>query len=191
MDSIIAEQFRRGETVADWQRRGVNIYARLAAMPGGAGAYMSESTTQFGQVRTYLGDPTRESLIAGNWFTIARHGERREGGVISTLVARLSPKIIMVARSGSEMLGNANCPLHTEVLLYADPAVPASQMDVVAVVMTLRGLARYGREVVCSVTEENTPGVFTTRYFDREGRSLPGHDALDMPFRIVPRAFSR
>ncbi len=191
MDTIIAELFRRGEAVADWQRRGVNIHAMLATLPGGASAHMTESMSQFGPIRAYLGDPHVESLIPGNWFLVARYGERREGGVIQTFVARLSPKIIMVARSGIEALGNANCPLHTQTMFYADPAVPASQMDIVAIVLTLRTLPRYDRERACSVIEENSPGVFTTRYFDREGRRLPGHDANDMPFRIVPRATFR
>jgi len=35
IDALNAELFRRGETVADWQRQGVNMRTVLAALPGG------------------------------------------------------------------------------------------------------------------------------------------------------------
>lgn len=188
MDAIITEMLRRGETVADWQRQGVNMQAVLASLPGGAGAHMTEGTAEFGPYRVYPGDLSVESLVPRDWFLIGRHGERRDGGTISIHIGRLSPKIILVARSGAEELGNASCILHNQTFIYADPTVPASQMDQVAVAMTLRLLPALDREPSCTIAEESGTGEYRPRHFDREGRRLVGQDANSMPFRIVPRA---
>jgi hypothetical protein len=188
VDTIIAEQFRRGETVADWQRQGVNMQAVLAALPGGADAHMSEGVGDFGPYRVYPGDPPIESLIPREWFLVARHGERRDGGTIGIQIARISPKLIMVARVGGEELGNASCTLHMQTFLYADPAVSASEMDQIALVMTMRMLPEFDRQSFCTIAEEREPGVYLVRNFDREGRRIVGQDANGLSFRIVPRA---
>ena len=188
LDAIIAMLFRRGETVADWQRQGVNMQSVLAALPGGANAHMSEATTQFGPYRAYQGDLPVESLISRDWVLVGRHGERREGGTIGIQIGRISPKLILVTRHGAEELGNASCTLHSQTLLYADPAVPASQMDQVALTMTMRAVPAMDRQPTCVVAEESEPGLYRPRYFDREGRRLVGQDENGVSFRIVPRS---
>lgn len=188
VDAIIAGMFTRGETVPDWQHHGVNIQAVLAALPGGPNAYMSEATGQFGPYRVYPGDPSVESLIPQDWFLIGRHGDRRDGGAIGIQVGRISPKVIMVMRVGAEELGNASCTLHMQTFLYADPAVSASEMDTIAVAMTMRMLPELDRQLFCVVAEANGPGIYLIRNFDREGRRMIGQDASDLSFRIVPRA---
>jgi hypothetical protein len=188
VDTIIAEQFRRGETVADWQRLGVKIQAVLAALPGGANAHMSEGAGEFGPYRVYPGDPPIESLIPREWFLVARHGERRDGGTIGIQIGHISPKVIMITRVGAEELGNASCTLHMQTFLYADPAVSASEMDQIALVMTMRALPVFDRQPFCSIAEERGPGLYLVRNFDREGRRIVGQDANGLSFRIVPRA---
>lgn len=188
VDTIIADQFRRGETVADWQSRGVNLQAVIAALPGGPDAHMSEGTGPFGPYRVYPGDPPIESLIPREWFLVGRHGERRDGGSMGVQIARISPKVIMVTRGGGEEVGNASCSLHMQTFLYADPAVSASEMDQIAVVMTMRMLPEFDRQPICTIAEENGQGVYLVRNFDREGRRIVGQDASNVSFRIVPRA---
>ena len=188
VDAIISELFRRGETVADWQRQGVNMRAVLAALPGGTGAHMSEATTEFGPYRVYPSDLPVESLVPRDWFLIGRHGERREGGTVGIQIGRISPKVILVSRVGFEEIGNASCTLHSQTLLYADPTVTASEMDQIAVVMTMRALPAMDRQPFCVVAEESGPGVYRPRHFDREGRRLVGQDESGMRFRILPRA---
>jgi hypothetical protein len=188
VDTIIADMFRRGETVANWQRQGVNMRAILSALPGGADAHMSEATGRFGLSRVYPGDPPVETLIPRDWFLVGRYGERGDGGVVGIQIGRISPKVIMVARVGAEELGNASCTLHMQTFLYADPTVPASEMDTVATTMTMRMLPEFDRQPFCGIAEQSGPGVYLTRYFDREGRRLPAQDANSPSFRIVPRA---
>jgi hypothetical protein len=164
------------------------MQAVLAALPGGADAHMSESTTEFGPYRVYPGDPPIGALVPHNWFLVGRHGERRDGGTISIHIGRISPKIALVSRIGAEQVGNASCTLHTQTFLYADPAVPASQMDQIAVVLTMRSLPLLDRQPSCIVAEESGAGLYRPRHFDREGRRLIEQDENGLPFRIVPRA---
>jgi len=149
---------------------------------------MTEATSPFGPYRVYPGDLPIESVVSRDWFLVGRHGERREGGTISIQIGRMSPKLILVTRVGEEELGNASCTLHLQTFLYADPALPASEMDQIALIMTLRLLPQLDRQPACIVSEETGPGLYRPRHYDREGRRLVGQDENGMPFRIVPRA---
>ena len=188
MDAIIAPLFMRGETVADWQNQGVNVRALIAGRPGGATAQMFVGTAPFGPYRIYPGDAPIDSLIPAQWVLIGRHGERREGGVMQVEIARISPKVIMIERVGLEELGNATCRLHGQSLFYADPAMPASEMDLIALVMSLRLLPEMHRQALCAVLEERAPGAYGSRYFDRSGRRVPQLDTQSVTLRLAPRA---
>lgn len=188
MDAIIGPLFTRGETVADWQDQGVNLRALIAARPGGAAAQMFEGTAPFGPYRIYPGDAPVASLIPAQWVLVGSIGERGEGGAIQVEIARISPKVIMIERIGLEELGNATCRLHGHALFYADPAVPASEMDLMALMMGLRTLPEIHRQALCAVSEERAPGAYGTRYFDRSGRRLPQLDTQSVTLTITPRA---
>lgn len=187
MDAVIASTLRRGETVANWQNEGLSQRALLASRPGGAAAQMLEGTTPDGPYRIYPGDPPIESLIPAQWVPVGRYGEPREGGVIQIEIIRLSPKVVGVARIGLEEVGNATCHLHIYAIFYADPAVPASQRDVIALGFQLRALPEVHRQALCAVWEERAPGAYGPRYFDRSGRRIPQLDAQGRTFRIARR----
>ena len=188
MDAVIVRSFVRGETVADWRNQGVSQRALIAARPGGAAALMFERTTPFGIHRIYPGDPPIDSLIPAQWILVGRHGERGEGGVSQVEIAHISPKVIMISRIGLEPFGNASCRLRGHVLFFADPAVPASERDVIALGIHLRAQPEVDRQGVCAVFEERAPGAYASRYFDRSGRRLPQLDAGSGIHRIRPRA---
>jgi hypothetical protein len=188
MDAIIAGATRRGEAVANWQNEGLSQRALVAARPGGAAAQMFEATISSGLYRIYPGDAPIASLIPAQWVPVASYGARREGGVIRIEIARLSPKVTAVARIGVEEVGNATCHLHAFAVFYADPAVPASQSDVIGLGFHLRAMAESHRLALCTLWEEGAPGAYRPRFFDRSGHRIPQLDAQTRTFRIVPRA---
>jgi hypothetical protein len=188
MDALIARATRPGEAVANWRREGLSQRALVAARPGGAAAQMFEATISSGLYRIYPGDAPIASLIPAQWVPVASSGARREGGMIRLEIARISPKLVGVARIGFEEVGNATCHLHAYTIFYADPAVPASQIDVIELGFHLRALRESHRLALCTHWEERAPGAYRPRFFDRSGRRIPQLDALATTYRIVPRA---
>ena len=188
MDESIARDSKPGEVVADWQNEGMSQRALLATRPGNATALMLEATSRTGLYRIYPGDPAIETLIPRRWVPVGRYGERRESAIMQIEVAQLSPKVIAVARIGIERLGNATCPLHNSMVFYADPAVPASQRDVLALAFQLHVRPEADRLALCAVWEESGRGLYRTRFFNRAGHRIPQLDANPIAFRVVPRA---
>lgn len=188
MDKAISGSSTLGEAVANWQNEGLSQRALLATRPGGAAAYMLEGTLPSGPFRIYPGDPPIDSLIPAQWVPVGRYGERRESAVIQVEIARLSPKVVEVSRIGIEEVGNATCYLHASTVFYADPAVPASQRDILELGFQLRAAPEIHRLAVCALWEERAPGAYDPRYFDRSGHRMPQLDAESRTFIILPRA---
>ena len=188
IDTALAEGSMRGERVPDWQNQGLSQRALVATRPGGASAQMLEGSMPSGPYIIYPGDPPIDSLIPAQWVPVAYSGARQESGVIQVEIAQLSPKIVGVARIGVEEVGNATCHLHAYTIFYADPAVPASQRDILALGFHLRAAPEIHRQALCAVWEERAPGVYGVRFFDRSGHRVPQLDARSITFEILPRA---
>jgi hypothetical protein len=188
LEPVISDIFRRGETVTGWQRQGVGFQRLLAAQPGGAEANMLVGTGPFGRYHVYPGDPAVSSLIPAEWDLVARYGERRNDGRIQVEVVRISPMLVKVERLGLELVGNATCRLHGQILIFADPAIPASRADLTVLGFDMRARQELDRFQVYSIAEEQVPGVYASRLFDRNGSRLSNAEANIGTFRIVPRA---
>jgi hypothetical protein len=186
IDDVIERGLAPGELVPGWQASGIDLLPLVAARDGGLAGNMAEGIGQFGADRFYFVDRPIESLVSPQWVLVGRRGAAFSGENVQVGFAHVSPKVILAARVAYRRQGNAYCRTRTESRLYADPAVAASQLDWIALVMAMRSLAAVERRGLCEVVEEAGPGLYRTRLFDEQGHRLPGAEGPDT-FRIVPR----
>jgi hypothetical protein len=186
MDAVIEQSLARGAQVANWSELGKDLRADLAARAGGTAGNMVEGATPFGLHRIYFSDEPIEGLVPANRVLVGRLGAPFETGIVRMETSQMSPKVILVERIGYVRRGNALCRDRSQSRLYADPAVAASEMDMIAVVITLRMLPRLERHNLCQVFEESQPGSYTLRQFDGLGYRLGGLEGI-APYRIVAR----
>lgn len=188
MDDIVSQALASGELVPGWQETGVDLLPAIAARDGGLAGNMTEGPGQFGPDLVYFVDRPIESLAAPEWVLVGRRGASVSGDHVQTAIGRLSPKVILATRIVYRRQGNAYCQARSEARLYADPAVAASEADMIAVIITMRSLAAIERLGVCEVVEQAAPGQYRTRLFDSAGHRLPAAEGSGSDtFRIVPR----
>jgi hypothetical protein len=187
IEDSIGQILAPGETVSNWQNTGVDPLPVVAAREGGLAGNMVEEAGQFGPSQVYFVDRQIESLVRPEWVLVARRGAPFSGDNIQVAIGRISPKVILAERIAYRRQGNAYCQMRGESRLYADPAVAASQADMIALIITMRSLATIERRGMCEVVEEAGPGRYRTRLFDVEGHRLPAAEGPET-FRIVPRA---
>jgi len=188
LDSLMTAAFARGERVPDWQTLGVDVRAAASERDGGLASNMLESTNEFGLERTYFGDLTFESVVPAGFRLVARAGEEVGGDNVDVQIGHVSPKAILVMRIELEGRGRMECERRSDIRIYADPGVSASQMDVIAVMVVLRTYFMPNRPLLCYGALEQRPGQYVVRAFDSEGYRIPGAEDDARPFRIVPRA---
>jgi hypothetical protein len=188
MDDVIEPLFARGEQVSGWDATGVDLGAIVARRAGGIDGNMLRGSTQTGPTYAYVGDRPIETLIPREWVLVGQRGGPVVGESINVEISRISPKVILAERVSYRRHGKAACRADVESRLYADPAVSASELDGIAVIITMRQLARADRSRICEVVVEAGPGRYTARLFDADGYRLPALDR-DMPaMEIVPFA---
>ena len=186
MDDVVEQVLAPGEPVPGWQETGIDLLPAIAEREGGLAGNMAEGAGRFGPLFFYFVDRPIDTFIRPEWVLVGRRGEPFSGENVQVGVAALSPKVILAERVAYRRQGNAYCRTRAESRLYADPAVAATEMDVIAVVMTMRSLAAIERRGMCEVVEEAGPGQYRTRLFDEQGRRLTTAEGPDT-FRIVPR----
>jgi hypothetical protein len=189
MDAVVEQMLERGEPVPEWQTLGVEVRAVIGARAGGLAGNMSYGEGQFGPSFTYFVDRPIDAFVPASWVLVGRHGAPVAGEAgedIQVDIVRISPKVIFAERAVTRRMGNAHCRVRGESRLYADPQVPASEMDLIALVMTMRVLATRDAMSVCIVFIPESGDVYRARNFDAEGRPLPNLDAAQATFRIVP-----
>lgn len=186
VDQVIEQTLVPGELVAGWQASGIDLLPVIAALEGGLAGNIVEGSGQFGTDRVYLVDGPFDTFVQPEWVLVGQRGSPFSGDNVHVQVGYMSPKLILVERVAYRRQGNAYCRERAESRLYADPAVVASEFDMIAVMITMRSLAKLEQRGMCEVVEETTPGQYRTRLFDVEGRRLLGMEAQNS-FRIVPR----
>lgn len=186
MDEVIEQILAPGELVSGWQDSGIDLLPVIAAREGGLAGNMAEAAGQFGPTLVYLVDRPIESLVRPEWVLVGRRGGPFSGDNVQVAISHISPKVILAERIAYRRQGNAYCAAQTESRLYADPAVSASEADMIAVMITMRSLATIERRGMCEVVEEVGPGQYRTRLFDVAGHRLPAAEGPET-FRIVPR----
>ena len=186
MDEVIEQTMAPGELVSDWQSTGIDLLPMIAALDGGLAGNIAEGRSQFGLNRAYLSDGPFGDFVQPEWVLVGRHGTPFTADNVHVGVAHISPKVILVERVAYRRQGNAYCRERAESRLYADPAVAASELDTIAVIIGMRSLTTLDRYGLCQVIEEVGAGRYRTRLFDVRGRRLP---ALEEPetFQIVRR----
>lgn len=187
-DTAVGRILRLGDTVPDWQQRGVDFHAMLAAREGGLAASMATTPGSFGPELVYFADRRLDGLAPREWALVARHGQPFEAELVQIEVIHASPKLIFIERVGYRRQGKAICRERAESRLYSDPRVAASDADLFAFAMTLALLARLDRTTLCHTTEEMPDGGYVTRAYDPQGRGYAQLNANTRPFRLVPSA---
>jgi hypothetical protein len=76
--------------------------------------------------------------------------------------------------------------MRAESRIFADPEARATYGDVGVFFPAFAALAFVDRAHLCLVIEEQAPGLYRARHFDREGHRLPVLDAPDGLFQPVP-----
>jgi hypothetical protein len=186
IDDAIDQILAPGEAVSNWRDTGVDPLPAIAASEGGLAGNMAEGSGESGPFFLYFVDRPIENFARPEWVLVGRRGAPFSGENVQLSVVRISPKVILAERIAYRRRGNAYCQARAESRLYADPAVAASEADMIAVVTTMRSLAAIEQRGLCEVVEEAGPGQYRTRLFDVEGHRLPAAEGPET-FRIVPR----
>lgn len=186
IDNVIAQALSPGELVANWQSSGIDLLPVVAAREGGLAGQMAEGTGRFGPLFFYFVDGPIEAFVPSEWVLVGRRGAAFSGETVEVGIAHISPKVILAERIAYRRQGNAYCRVRTESRLYADPAVAASEADMIAVIITMRSLAEIERRGMCELVEEAGPGLYRTRLFDEAGHRLAASEGPET-FQIVPR----
>jgi hypothetical protein len=186
MDDIIERTLAGGEAVNDWQNLGVDERAMIAEHDGGLAENMIEGTNQFGPTFGYYVDRPIEVLIPPEWVLVGRRGRPFTAENIEIGISRVSPKVILVERIAYLRRGSATCRGQTESRLYADPAIPAGQIDIVTVAFSMRFLAAVERRGMCRVLQSAGQNLYRARLFDSGGHPFSALDQGIGQFRIVP-----
>jgi hypothetical protein len=185
-DAGFLEVAAPGERMPGWPDVGTNLDSIVAAREGGAAASMTHSTGPAGILRTYFADRPFEAIVPAGWVLVGQHGERFDGRHINIEAGHMSPKVILLMRVDYSLRGRMRCHERSETRIYANPDVPASDTDAMALISALALATRIDRMGLCYGADEREPGVYVTRYYDREGHRLPELDAQQQPFRILP-----
>ena len=184
IDEAIERRLARGNPIPGWRHLGVDIRGVIASRDGGPAGNMAEEVIQSNPGYTYFVDRPIETFVAPAWLLIGRRGAAVSGENIEVSMIHLSPKVIFIERVAYRREGNAYCRVQADSRLYADPAIPASQADVVQPLYVMRLLAINERIGDCEVTEDLGGGEYRVRHVDPEGRPTP--DDASPHIRIVP-----
>jgi len=188
LDAFTDQILARGEQVSGWQSLGVDLREAVRARDGGLTANMALGSNEFGFERTYFADEPFDTLVPREWVLIGRHGQPVHGEDVQVEISKIGPKVFLAERVAYRRQRNALCRVRSEARFYADPAVPATQADTIALLFGLRTLPALDRRGYCQVYEEREPGVYVTRSFDSEGYRLPALELILTPIRIVARS---
>lgn len=186
VDDVIEQVLARGERVTGWQESGIDLLPVIAARDGGLAGNMAEGASQFGPMLSYFVDRPIERLVRPEWVLVARRGAPFSDDNVQVAIGYISPKVILAERIAYRRQGNAYCQARAESRLYADPAIGASEADMIVLLMTMRSLWMIQQRGMCEVVEETGPGQYRTRLFDPEGHRLSAAEGQET-FRIVPR----
>lgn len=188
VDAAIEQMFARGDQLENWSDSGIDIHARVASREGGVRANVLSWSDQFGPSWAILADEPFDAVVPAGWRLIWSYGAVEAGRAAVTLVARLSPKLLLAERVLMHRNQKAWCRDRTEARLYVNPHTAGTEADLIALVMSVRMFTEFEHDFsLCSVTVEGEPGMYRDQVFDREGRRLPAMDAQISPFRIATR----
>ena len=183
----IAPTFARGERVAGWQAHGVDLRAIAAARPGGLAAYIAVADGPRYTRQISFRDAPIETWVPHGWRLVARRGPAFEAADVLVEINHLTPMLMLVERVAYRREGHAWCRVRAESRIFADPAAAATDRDVGVFIVAFGALAFVERAHLCVVMEEEAPGLYRARHFDREGYRLPELDGPERPLRPVPR----
>jgi len=186
MDAFIRQMAAPGEIAPGWPAVGVDLDSIAAAQPGGAAGSMTSATNQFGVQRTYFSDPPIESLLPAGLLLVGEHGQPFAGTGVNIEMGNISPKLLLVTRVDYRRQGAMRCQRQSHTRIYSSPNVVASEMDMMAYLLTLRFAALMDDMDFCFGAEEREPGAYVMRSYDGTGRRLPVMDGAQPPFRFVP-----
>jgi hypothetical protein len=187
MDDVIEGSLARGELVPNWRSTGLDLADVVGSRAGGAAGNVLVRTGEFGSDVTYFDDAPLDRFIPPNLVLVARRGEPVNGEIVQVEVGHLSPKVVFAERVAYRREGNAYCRAGADTRLYAVPEVPASQLDVFAVVIAMRSLPVLERMGICEVIEARGSDGYVTRSFDQQGHRFTAMDDAAETFQIVPR----
>lgn len=169
IDETIERMLTLGDPIPGWRNLGIDIRAIVASRDGGLTGNMTEGMNHSDPSFAYYVDRPIESFVSSSWLLIGRRGAAFAGENIEVDITRLSPKVVLVERIAYRREGNAYCRAQAESRLYADPAVAASQADIISSIFAMRLLAAIERVGVCEVAEDVGGGEYRIRLFDPNG----------------------
>jgi hypothetical protein len=178
--------FARGAQVTGWQARGVDLRAIAAARPGGLAANIAISDGPRYTRQISFRDAPIEAWVPEGWRLVARRGRAVAAPDVRVEITRLTHMLTLVERVAYRREGHAWCRVRTESRVFADPAAAAAYRDVGVFVNAYGALGFLDRAHLCIVMEEQAPGLYRARHFDREGHRLPVLDAPGGVFQPVP-----
>lgn len=187
VDEDIAPTFARGERVAGWQARGVDLRAIARARPGGLAVNIAIAESPRHSRHISFRDGPIETWVPHGWRLVARRGRAIEAPNVQIEINRLTPMLMLVERVAYRREGQAWCRVRAQSRFFADPAAAATDRDVGVFIVAFGALAFLDRTHLCVVMEEEAPGLYRARHFDREGYRLPALDAPEQAFQLVPR----
>lgn len=192
IEGTTAELFAPGDPVPGWNESGADLFAALAAAPGGATANVLLGTDSDGErSATFHGTMLADVPIPANWTVV------KESGIapartpdISTFIMPLDGPLVIAAESAVIRSGKAICGRglgHYRV--YRVPGRPGGELPEAAALMMTDVLDKaMADRLLCETYEPITDG-FRVRGVNGDGRALPKLDAKEPDMlRIVPRA---
>ena len=188
-DTIVADMLTPGGPVAaDWQKQGIDLIARISAVPGGldSNAVVTEpggnpSVNLYGAGALPMPSDTKSLLDLP--------GRPMSGDTHWQSVTQLDDELWMRSRTRVTRRENALCGYgwETFTILAVSDAPLFGEPLMLALVHALVA-ERLGRTQICVIAFEQPDGTLIKRSFLPDGRPLPKMDEQAKPIRIRPLA---
>ena len=187
LDQAMAEMFKTGEQDPKWNDGGVDPLRALQAKPG----HVLLDVDKDGErtIIFYTDKPVAAS-VPDDWELMTEVGriEGSENSSVPVEISEFDKGHYMVSRTRYERVGDAFCssaPIAAQ--LYKRKGAPADEMGEGALIYMFRELMERAKTITVCERHEVSDGVYRSRYFLKDGRSLPFFDGETGAAKLVPQ----
>ena len=186
LDEAIEAMFKPGEMDPNWNKSGVDLEQLVRAKPN---QVVVEVDKDGERSITLFSDRPIADFVPPEWEQIAEigTGDARPEGSDPIEISQLDQGYYIASRSPTERVGGATCSdAPTTARLYKRKSDRDAAMPPEVAVFIFRGmLERAKSRTICTVHDVIGDG-YRTRYFLKDGRSLPVFDDMTGKSTIVP-----
>lgn len=186
-EAAAAELMKPGDKREDWDRGGIDLYALVAAAPGGAqGSYLLSTDKDGARSITIVGGA--QPALPPRWQAVSRSGSPPPAGAPSDLtVGGLMPPYFFSGVQGRRRVGDSFCSSGAmSGVLYRDADAKDSTVPQPMVQLMFEQIVKQFQTATICWRYDRDGESYRTTYYLEDGRSLPGMNSAAEHLRIIP-----